>query len=302
MLKNLLDIKNKTKGYTDKMLSLVDKMNKLHQNGVSIETLFLHLNQYLDLFEKDKNLKENIDNINYINQEKEKQRIQSLQKEGCEKIALFFKNNGFMYTQLSLSGSDLFDVFNKSEQYKGSADKFKQGIHRQEEQIAKITNNFYKHLSYYHLDGDSIMANFSVPVGYQETLKLGIASEFRGFSEESKSNIYKHLYSITKTVGEGFFANEYSVLMICSKFGMANEIEYLIKQGCDINYTAPDGKKAYDIYQPNSMTSNEQTNYIRSLLDGSYKNGFYVVQYEEKRLSNKINQPEKVKNQPKLKL
>jgi hypothetical protein len=299
MLKDIFTIKSKTKGYTDKMLALVEKMNTLQESGVSIETLFIHLNQYLDLFVKDKNLKENIENINAINEEKEQKKIKELNQKGVTEIALYFKNNGFSYCQTSTSGSELFEIFDKSEEYKSTSSKFKQGIHKQDEKLANITNNFYKHLSYYHLNGDSIVSNLSIPVGYQEKLTFGIPSEFIHFSDGK--NVYKHLYSITQTIKNGFFANEYSILMLCSKFGMANEIEYLIKKGCNIHYTAPDGKKALDLYNPSTMTSPEQASYIRSLLDGSYKNGFYVAQYEQTKLESSI---EKSKNntQSKLKL
>lgn len=297
MIKSLFDIKNKTKGYTDKMLVLVDKINQLQQKGITTEIIFAHLNQYIDLMQKDKTLQENIQNINQINQAQEEKRVLALQKEGSAKIAEFFKNNGASYSIKSASPSELVEIFKEQQ----NPEKFRQGIHFQEEKLNAISNEFYKIIKHYQLNGDTIVNNFSLIKGYQEKFKFGLANEF--IKKENNSNIYSNLYSIQQSYANGFFANEYSILMLCARFGMNKEIEYLIKEGCDIHYMTNNGKMAKTVYQPNKLASEDEINYIKSLLDGTYKNGIYVTEYENKRLEKSITTPnQKNNNNKKIKV
>lgn len=295
MIKNLLDLNSKTKGYTEKMLILAEKINELNQKGIKTDLIFAHIEQYLNLFQPEKNLSENIQEINKINQEKENKKIAQLKKDGSEKISLFFKNNGLDYMLKSTSPNELVEIYKENKNPK----KFQEGIDRQEEKLKIITKNFYDHIKYYHLDGDTIAQNFSLPVGFQESLKFGLKSEF--VEEKDKSMIYVNLYTIQKKLPQGLFANEYSILMLCARFGMNEEIEYLVKKGCDVHYKNPEGKSALDVYCINKLASPEQISYIKSLLDGSYKNGFYVAEYEKNRFSTVTATPEsKPKNKLKL--
>ena len=78
------------------------------------------------------------------------------------------------------------------------------------------------------------------------------------------------------------YQKDFSLLMLAAKFGCNTLIELLIKKGCDIHYKEPlTGKKAIDFYTPLCATDSKQVQYIQSLLNGTYQNGYYEKMYLE---------------------
>lgn len=79
--------------------------------------------------------------------------------------------------------------------------------------------------------------------------------------------------------------------MLCARSGMNKVIEHIIKKGCDISVKNTLGQTAFDLYSPNTVSTEEENAYIRSLLDGSYNNGYYISLYEKNKLSIALNDP-----------
>lgn len=80
------------------------------------------------------------------------------------------------------------------------------------------------------------------------------------------------------------YKKDFSLLMLASFYGCDDFIETLIKNGCDINYKEPlTNKTAFDYYTGNAESPSDRVDYIKTLLNGTYKDGHYQKLYEEKK-------------------
>lgn len=154
-----------------------------------------------------------------------------------------------------------------------------------------INQGLFNVLKTYQFNGDTKIS-FTFSKGHIARWMFGITSEFLYYDKDKDENICKKLYTMIITYKNGLYIKNETVLMLCARAGMNIVIEQLIKQGCDIHYQNEAGKTAFDLYSPNSASPNEENEHIRSLLNGTYKDDFYVSLYEKQKLDEALNDPQ----------
>lgn len=126
-------------------------------------------------------------------------------------------------------------------------------------------------------------------------LEVGFHANYKG---QFKGKSY---FSVMHTVeSKKHYFKDISLLSLAASQGCDHFIEQLIIKGCNIYYKDVRGKTALDYYKSILPLSHERTLYIKSLLDGSYKNGYYQSLYERQKLGEKINSSQIIKNTNKL--
>lgn len=116
---------------------------------------------------------------------------------------------------------------------------------------------------------------------------MGFEDCYAYFDKKEDKHLFSELHSYQFKMK--FFQKDCSLLMLACMMGSDDFIEMLIKKGCDINYKEPlQGKTALDLYSPFSFVDSKKVNYIKSLLDGSYKDGYYQVLYEKSKINNTV--------------
>lgn len=191
-----------------------------------------------------------------------------------------------------------------------STEKFKSGIYDSENFTKKIVASACKFLAAdsitnkgirydYYVNGDFTFDHFDTTKDVVELDNVGFRSEYLGELKGQKT--FKELYSFNlKGEAYYFYMKSPTLLMLAAYYGLDDAVEVLIKKGCDVHRRDEINKKtALDYYRPIAGNATK-TAYIKSLLDGSYDNGYYVALYERQKLDSTTDNKTKVKKVNKL--
>lgn len=266
-------------------------MTILKENNFSLESdnakkFLTNLPIYLQSIQTDS---EYLQTFNKINQEKENDINQLLQTRLLEILESQFFYYYIFHKEVWDSRQHDY-IYNSSELLK-----------ERMEYLSKITNinsvsmSFLKKTSAnkedtlhrVNITGDMIFDTVDF-MGVQ--LNVHFESDYMG-KVEGKS--YFKEGKIVKSK-KNYFKN-ISLLSLAAAHGCDYLIEQLIIKGCNVYYKDGKGKMALDYYNPILPLTHERTIYTQSLLDGSYKNGYYQSLYEKAKLSDSNVLPEEKK-------
>jgi hypothetical protein len=213
-----------------------------------------------------------------IKKDKEVIESKKLKEQALNEIKMFFNQNALKFGLLSTSTETLFECF-KHCKYNY---RFRTGILNQDYCVKATQNELINIIDKYNLSGDYIIDNFNISKNFVDTFQFSTVADY---NERTGA-----IHDFISTPHPGLFAQNYSLLMLCSYFGMNQVIEYLIKNGCDVFYQTSENESALSLYQSTSINPQKEIDYIKSLLNGTYNNGEYVAYYEQKKLLPALNE------------